>query len=208
MSINISAPVLMRRIAQLEATVGRLSEDLGSLRSEVSKQGLQVPRTQGIRARVAKAKSSTADNQLSQAIGGLAGAAARGEAARVQWVKEGLVVPGEQLAQAWGLTRQALAPAADRGEIFAVKVGNRLYYPQAFLGMDREAVAAVCRALSDLGASEKLMFWLRDHGALAGKSVAAALEAGFGLAKVERLAAAWARERGASHGARSSAAAT
>ena len=106
-------------------------------------------------------------------------------------------MPGEQLAQAWGLTRQALAPAAERGEVFAVKIGNRLYYPQSFLGMDREAVAAVCRALGDLGASEKLMFWLRDHGALAGKSVAAALEAGVAVAKVERLAAAWARERGA-----------
>jgi hypothetical protein len=147
---------------------------------------------------VAHARSPAADYQHSQATGGLAGAAARGEAARVQWVKDGLVVPGEQLAQAWGLTRQALAPAADRGEVFAVKVGNRLYYPQAFLGMDREAVAAICRALGDLGASEKLMFWLREHGALAGKSVAAALEAGTALAKVERLAAAWARERGAS----------
>lgn len=156
---------------------------------------------------MAHAKSSTADNQHAPATGGLARAAARGEAARVRWVKDGLVVPGEQLAQAWGLTRQALAPAAERGEVFAVKIGNRLYYPQAFLGMDREAVAAVCRALGDLGASEKLMFWLRDHGALAGKSVAAALEAGTGLAKVERLAAAWARERGASHGARSTAAA-
>jgi hypothetical protein len=207
MSTDLSTPVLLRRIAQLEATVGRLSEDLGSLRSAVSKQELQLPRTQIARARVAHAKSSTADNQHAPAIRGLAGAAARGEAARVRWVKDGLVVPGEQLAQAWGLTRQALAPAAERGEVFAVKIGNRLYYPQAFLGMDREAVAAVCRALGDLGASEKLMFWLRDHGALAGKSVAAALEAGTGLAKVERLAAAWARERGAAHGARSTAAA-
>ena len=203
MSTNLSTPVLLRRIAQLEATVGRLSEDLGSLRSAVSKQWLQLPRTQGVRPRVAQPKPATP----AQATGGLAGAVARGEAARVQWVKAGLVVPGEQLAQAWGLTRQALAPAADRGEVFAVKVGNRLYYPQAFLGMDREAVAAICRALGDLGASEKLTFWLREHGALAGKSVAAAMEAGTGLAKVQRLAAAWARERGASHGARSSAAA-
>jgi hypothetical protein len=39
--------------------------------------------------------------------------------------------------------------------------------------MDRETVAAICPALGNLGASEKLMFWLRDHGALAGKSVAA-----------------------------------
>ena len=197
MSTDLSTPVLLRRIAQLEAAVGRLSEDLGSLRSAVSKQGLQAPRTRGVRERMAHAKASTPDTQQAQAAGGLAGAAARGEAARVQWVKDGLVVPGEQLAQAWGLTRQALAPAADRGEVFAVKVGNRLYYPQAFLGMDRETVATVCRALGDLGSSEKLTFWLRDHGTLAGKSVAAALEAGVPVAKVERLAAAWARERGA-----------
>jgi len=103
----------------------------------------------------------------------------------VQWVKDGLVVPGEQLAQ------------ADRGEVFAVKIGNRLYYPQAFLGLDRGAVASVCRALGDLGASEKLTFWLREHGALGGKGVGAALDAGVAVVKVERLAAAWARERGA-----------
>jgi hypothetical protein len=116
MSTDLSTPVLLRRIAQLEATVGRLSEDLGTLRSAVSKQGLQLPRTRGVRARVAHADSAAADNLHAQATGGLAGATARGEAARVQWVKDGLVVPGEQLAQAWGLTRQALAPAADRGE--------------------------------------------------------------------------------------------
>jgi hypothetical protein len=198
MSTDLSTPVLLRRIAQLEATVGRLSEDLGSLRSAFSKQGMQLPRTQGVRSRVAHAQFPAADKQHSQASGGLAGATARGEAARVQWVRDGLVVPGEQLAQAWGLTRQALAPAADRGDVFAVKVGNRLYYPQTFLGMDREPVAAICRALGDLTASEKLMFWLHEHGALAGKGVAAALEAGTALAKVERLAAAWARVRGAS----------
>ena len=197
MSSDLLTPVLLRRIAQLEATVGRLSEDLGSLRSAVSKQGLRLPRTQGFRERVGHPKSSTTDKPQVRADGGLAGATARGEAARVQWVKDGLVVPGEKLAQAWGLTRQALSPAADRGEVFAVKVGNRLYYPQAFLGMDREPVAAICRALGDLGASEKLMFWLRDHGTLAGKSVALALESGVPVSKVERLATAWARERGA-----------
>ena len=205
MSTDLSPPVLLRRIARLEATVGRLSADIGSLRSAVSKQGLQTPARQ--RGQTASPERPMKGPQLPQAAGGFAGAAARGEAARVRWVKDGLVVPGEQLAQAWGLTRQALAPAAERGEVFAVKVGNRLYYPRSFLDMDRESVATVCRALGGLGSSEKLMFWLRDHGALAGKSVAAALEAGVPLAKVERLAAAWARERGAEHGARNAAAA-
>jgi hypothetical protein len=74
---------------------------------------------------------------------------------------------------------------------------GQLYEPQAFLGMDREAVAAICRALGDLGASENLIVWLHEHGALAAKSVAAALEAGTAWATVE-LAAAGARERGAS----------
>jgi hypothetical protein len=205
MSTDLSTPVLLRRIARLEATVGRLSADLGSLRSAVSKQSLQTSARQ--RGQTASPERPMEQPRPTQAAGGLAGAAARGEAARVLWVKDGLVVPGEQLAQAWGLTRQALAPAAERGEVFAVKVGNRLYYPQSFLGMDRESVATICRALGELGSSEKLMFWLRDHGALSGRSVAAALEAGVPLAKVERLATAWARERAPAHGARNAAAA-
>jgi hypothetical protein len=179
MSTSLSTPVLLRRIAQLEAIVGRLSDDLGSLRMAVSQQGIPLPGTRG----------------------GLAGATARGEAARVQWIKDGLVVSGEQLAQAWGLTRQALAPAAERGEVFAVKIGNRLYYPQAFMVLDRETVAAVCSALGDLGASEKLMFWLREHGALSSQGVVAALESGVPVARVVRLAAAWSRERGAERAA-------
>ena len=84
-------------------------------------------------------------------------------------------MPGERLASTWGLTRQALAPAAQRGELFAVKIGNRLYDPQAFLSLDRQAVATLCRAHGELDATSKLMFLLREHGSLAGKTVADAL---------------------------------
>jgi len=199
MRTDASSPVLLRRIAQLEATVGRLSKDLGSLRSAVGKQGVHLlgPSRGRKRALESAGPQTEPPRAVAGAAGGLAGAAARGEAARVQWVKEGVVVPGEQLAEAWGLTRQALAPAAQRGDVCAVKIGNRLYYPRSFLVLEREAVATVCRALGSVGSSEKLMFWLRDHGALAGTSVGAALEVGVPLAKVERLAHAWARERGA-----------
>ena len=197
MSTELSTPAVLRRIAQIEASLGRLSEDLGSLRLAMTQQRLQVPPPPGRRRNAQATAVRAADTRQAQATGGLAGATARGEAARVQWVKDGLVVPGEQLARAWGLTRQALAPAAQRGEVFAVKIGNRLYYPRSFLGLDRESVATVCRALGELGASEKLMFWLRDHGTLSGKTAAVALEAGVPLGKVHRLAAAWARERGA-----------
>lgn len=198
METELSTPVLLRRIAHLEAMVGRLSEDLFSLRSAVSQQGLRVPKVG--RRGTATSAAALATREVpgkAQGTGGIAGAVARGEAARVQWVKDGLVVPADRLAQAWGLTRQALAPAADRGEIFSVKVGNRLYYPQAFLALDREAVAAICRALGSLSPSEKLMFWLREHGSLGGKRVDVALESGVALTRIERLATAWTRERGA-----------
>ena len=86
---------------------------------------------------------------------------------------------------------------AERGE--AGRVVDRVHGDGELLRRaGRNGAAIVAHADGDLGASEKLMFWLREHGALAGKSVAAALEAGTALAKVERLAAAWARERGAS----------
>ena len=196
MSTELGTPALLRRVAQLEAAVGRLTEDLGSLRLAAPRQWRQTAAPHS-RGRPVHSEGAIAASPQVPVAAGLAGAVARGEAARVQWVKDGLVVPGEQLAHAWGLTRQALAPAADRGELFAVKVGNRLYYPRSFLDLDREAVATVCRSLGQLGSSEKLMFWLRPHGALAGKCVAAALEAGVPVAKVARLAAAWARERGA-----------
>ena len=179
------------------------AESLGSvkthsrLRSAVGKQGLHPPAPPRGRKRPLEAAGPQTERPRAVTAGGLAGATARGEAARVQWVKDGVVVPGEQLAKAWGLTRQALAPAAGRDDVCALKIGNHLYYPRSFLVLDREAMATVCRALGSVGASEKLMFWLREHGALAGKSVGAALGAGVPVAKVECLAHAWARERGA-----------
>ena len=63
--------------------------------------------------------------------------------------------------------------------------------------LDCETVATVCRARVTLGAAEKLMCWLRERGASAGQSAAAALEAGMPVARLELLAVWWAREQGA-----------
>ena len=79
MSTNLNTPVLLRRIAQLEVAVGRLSDDLTILRSAVDKQGLRLPRVRGVRTRLANTKSSATDSHDTQATGGLAGAIARGE---------------------------------------------------------------------------------------------------------------------------------
>jgi hypothetical protein len=77
---------------------------------------------------------------------------------------------------------------------------GREYIPKALLSLDRLTAGAICGALRQLQDTEKLMFWLRDHGALGGRSVAAALEAGTPTAKVTALAEAWARERTGAEG--------
>ncbi len=129
------------------------------------------------------------------ARGGLVAAQARGAAARARWIDEGLVVPGPQLAQAWGIPQQTLATATASGEVISIAIDGSEYFPKALLSLDRLTAGEICRALRQLQDTEKLMFWLRDHGALGGRSVAAALEAGTPTAKVTALAEAWARER-------------
>ena len=129
------------------------------------------------------------------ARGGLVAAQARGATARARWIVEGLVVPGPQLAQAWGIPQEALATATASSEVVSMTIDGSEYFPKALLSLDRLTAGAICRALRQLQDTEKLMFWLRDHGALGGKSVAAALEAGMPTAKVTALAEAWARER-------------
>ncbi len=77
----------------------------------------------------------------------------------------------------------------------SIAIDGSEYFPKALLSLDRSTAGAICRALRQLQDAEKLMFWLRDHGALGGRSVAAALEAGTPTARVTALAEAWGRER-------------
>ncbi len=129
------------------------------------------------------------------ARGGLLAAQARGAAARARWIEDGLVVLGSQLAQAWGIPQETLATATASGEVVSIAIDGSEYFPKALQSLERLTAGAICRALRRLQDIEKLMFWLRDHGALGGRSVAAALEAGTPTAKVTALAEAWARER-------------
>ncbi len=129
------------------------------------------------------------------ARGGLVAAEARGAAARARWIKEGLLVLGPQLAQAWGIPQEALATATASSEVVSMTIDGSEYFPKALLSLDRLTAGAICRALRQLQDTEKLMFWLRDHGVLGGTNPAAALSAGTPIAQVIALAQAWARAR-------------
>jgi hypothetical protein len=115
-------------------------------------------------------------------------------AARVDWARSGEVVPARLLAERWGLSPQGLESATERGELFVVVIGRRRHYPKEFLEVSGEEVSAVSSALGRLSPEEKLIFWKRPHGALAGKTVVDALKSTTGprLPLVVQLARSWA----------------
>ncbi len=221
-----------RRIEALENQVSELMGAVGALATEMLRQGTVLPPrlarfsvfkslvrqssasrkpTQLVKVKALRRARNEALTELVQlsepakaAPAGLTGALARGEAAKVHWVAAGEVVSARALGDQWGLTPQALGPAANRGEVFAIMVKNQRYYPREFLELERDAVSAVTRALGDLSAAEKLVFWKRPHGALGGKTVAQSLSASQDAARLARateLARTWAHEAHASRDA-------
>lgn len=206
-----------KRIEQLETTVSELKGALGQVIDQMQSQGFSflvekgsstllksLVRRRGVQEKTARKRPPGAARKLaiaevvketSPARAGHAGAVARGEAAKVQWVKAGEIVPAKTLAERWALTPQALGPAADRGEVFAIVVKRQRYYPKEFLELDRATVAQVSKALGSLSPSEKLIFWKRPHGALGGRTVLQALTSDAGqAARAAQLAQAWAAE--------------
>lgn len=187
-------------IKKLETKVTRLERTLVQALAEMRRQGMAFPagQTRALREPgVRQAKAVRAAKKAAPAKTGLAAAVARGEAAKVEWVKSGEVIPAKMLAAVWGLTPQALGPAAGRGEVFAVVVKRQRYYPKEFLELHREDVGAVSKALGNLSPSEKLVFWKQAHGALGGKTVLQSLSGkkdGAQLERIKQLARTWAAE--------------
>lgn len=169
-------PEVRTRIEKLETAVSELAGALDLLVSEMRRQGLAPEIPVGevnslLLKSIFRQGKAKVTKKPAAAATGLAAAVARGEAARVEWVRSGEVVPASVLAEKWGLTPQALGPAADRGEVFAIVVKRRRYYPKEFLELCREDVAAVSQSLGNLSPEEKLVFWKHAHGALGGKTV-------------------------------------
>ncbi|WP_157360003.1 hypothetical protein [Caldimonas brevitalea] len=115
------------------------------------------------------------------------------ESVRRRWVDQGLVVGSAELRKAWGVSRQALDQAAERGDLVRMKIANRQYYPAGFLELASQDVAKVCRALQPLDEITSIVFWSRKHGALGNRTVTEALKDGK-LAAVLQLAGAYAEE--------------
>ncbi|XYJ11182.1 hypothetical protein ACSUZJ_04115 [Telluria sp. B2] len=117
-------------------------------------------------------------------------ASLRGEAQLRKWSEDGTLVEGRRIQDAWGITRQALDKARERGEIFSFRIGGQHFYPAEALHLTREHLARIIEALGPASAASKLIFLRRQHGSLGAATPAEAIEKGR-LADVLRLAQAW-----------------
>ncbi|WUR11470.1 hypothetical protein E7V67_017345 [[Empedobacter] haloabium] len=129
--------------------------------------------------------------RLPPAVSSRAVAQQRGEALIASLVRQGSLIDGETLASAWGITRQALDKARERGEIFSVRMGRQHFYPVAALSFLRRDFESINRSFHpDIAAGTKLIFFNRQHGSLGGRTVA---ESADRLTDILRLAAGWER---------------
>lgn len=101
--------------------------------------------------------------------------AADSEMVRRRWVEDRVLVPAAEFVHAWGLTRQALDQARERGDLVGLKVANRWYYPAEFLDLTAEDVASVCRALVDVDPISCIIFLQRPHADLNDQTLAQAI---------------------------------
>ena len=211
-------PQARKRIERLESTVSELTGALDQVVTEMQRLGFVIPlkktsspllksfvrrgagpkpATKGSgHGRAELAKKADRERAGGRPRLGTSAALARGEAARVEWVRSGEVVSARVLADRWGLTPQALGPAAERGEVFAVVLKRQRYFPREFLDLDRDDVSAVSKALGRLAPEEKLVFWKRLHGSLGGRTVFDVLstEDEQQVARVVQLARSWAAQ--------------
>lgn len=116
------------------------------------------------------------------------------EAVRRRWVDDRLLVPTSEVVHAWGVSRQSLDQARERGDLVGLKVANRQYYPEAFLELKAKDVASICRALVDVDPISRIIFWQRPHADLDDQTLAQAIQAE-GLATALQAAEAFADEQ-------------
>ena len=124
---------------------------------------------------------------------GLAEAGARGAAALTKLTLDGRLIGRAQLAEAWGLGAQAVQNAVQLGDLFEIWVNKSTYFPAVLVPLGFEQASELCRSLKIETASGKLVFLLRTHGGLSGRTVVEALQSGTSLSRIEELADDWAR---------------
>lgn len=184
---------LVRNVAQLRSQLNDAKRMVRLVSDTVTQVEVELKHNESKLAELTHER--VGDDGPASTVSGLGAAALRGQEAVARWIEEGTLMASAEFAQAWGISRQALDQAVERGELFSMKLGNKRFYPRELLRLDRPTVARVCKALGEASAAEKLVFWLRQHGGLGGVSAVDAAVAGK-TDRVVQLAQAWAEENG------------
>ncbi|MCW5665471.1 MAG: hypothetical protein KIT35_16685 [Piscinibacter sp.] len=122
-----------------------------------------------------------------RAEGGLRGAVERGHSAQRAWIRDGVLVSRGEFAAARGVTPEQLEVMKTEGELFTIVVDGEDWWPADLLKLSPSEAAYVCLALRMHEDAVKLLFLVRKHGALAGRTVVEAIHAGL-LRRVLSLA--------------------
>jgi hypothetical protein len=121
---------------------------------------------------------------------GLEAARTRGRAVIAEWCRDGTLIDAAEAAR----QRGTAVAEIDAESLIVVTHGGTSYFLACTMDLPREEVVRVNRALAGCRPSEKVIFWLREHGALRGSTPAQALLSGRHESVVQ-IAEAWATER-------------
>ena len=143
-------------------------------------------------------RAEPAESHLSAGALSSANAAATDRAQRsghaylLSLIADGSLLGSADLAQAWGVTPQALRQLADANELVAIKVNNKLRFPIELARFDaRSDAQRVSKCLAGLPAIEQVLFMLNEHAELGDQTASEAFRAGQGtevLALASRVA--------------------
>ena len=104
-----------------------------------------------------------------------------GHAYLLSLIADGSLLGSADLAQAWGITPQALRQLVDANELVAIKVNNKLRFPIELARFDaRSDAQRVSKCLAGLPAIEQVLFMLNEHAELGEKTASEAFRAGQG----------------------------
>jgi hypothetical protein len=154
---------LQRKLVSMRKELAHARALLRAVETDVDEVERALAQAASVQAQAADTSrtapaTAAAPSGTDTAAGGLHGARARGENLLQRWVRDGTLIPSAGLGNSWGISRQALDQAVERGELFSLKIASRRYYLAQLRDITREQATEVCRALGRLSPSEKLTF--------------------------------------------------
>jgi len=110
---------LVRNVAQLRSQLNDAKRMVRLVSDTVTQVEVELKNNEN---RLAELTHERAGDTPASTVSGLGAAALRGQEAVARWIEEGTLMASADFAQSWGISRQALDQAVERGELFSARV--------------------------------------------------------------------------------------